>query len=184
MQEPLCLNCDAPIPRERRYPLFCGDFCRFMAESIRYERGVTRDGRIAQEDVQDAVQIRRTLVFSGKTYQRRLDQDQRQAALQAKGEKCLICGEPATEVDHIDGAGGNELSNLQPLCSQCHLAKTIASFETVDQVALLLDPKYEGYLERMHDYEDRVTSPTPKRLCDNEIAWPTSWRMIAKERAR
>ena len=42
---------------------------------------------------------------------------------------CVQCGAPATDVDHIDGAGplsprGHDWSNLQALCHRCHTAKT------------------------------------------------------------
>ena len=43
------------------------------------------------------------------------------------GKNCLICGERATEIDHIIelAAGGtNSLDNLQPLCKPCHKQKT------------------------------------------------------------
>jgi 5-methylcytosine-specific restriction enzyme A len=39
------------------------------------------------------------------------------------------CGAPATEVDHIvakSKGGGNEWSNLQPMCKPCHSRKTVA----------------------------------------------------------
>jgi predicted DNA-binding transcriptional regulator AlpA len=43
--------------------------------------------------------------------------------------RCRICGEPATEVDHIVRARGGESANrenLQALCTACHRTKTEA----------------------------------------------------------
>ena len=42
---------------------------------------------------------------------------------------CRLCGNPAECVDHIvarNRGGTDELSNLQPLCNQCHSAKTVS----------------------------------------------------------
>lgn len=38
---------------------------------------------------------------------------------------CRSCGDPASEVDHIDGdVTNNRRDNLQPLCGTCHKKKT------------------------------------------------------------
>lgn len=54
---------------------------------------------------------------------RRLTKKQRQDYLDAH-PLCAECGQPATEVHHIKmviEGGGNEESNLQALCHQCHV---------------------------------------------------------------
>jgi 5-methylcytosine-specific restriction protein A len=51
----------------------------------------------------------------------------RAAALARDGYRCLACGRPATDVDHIKprAAGGtHELGNLRSLCSACHATIT------------------------------------------------------------
>lgn len=43
------------------------------------------------------------------------------------GDACLMCGDKATEVDHIielANGGTDDIENLQPLCKSCHKAKT------------------------------------------------------------
>jgi 5-methylcytosine-specific restriction enzyme A len=42
---------------------------------------------------------------------------------------CVVCGEPATDVDHITPkrqGGQDTADNLQPLCHACHSSKTMA----------------------------------------------------------
>ena len=44
--------------------------------------------------------------------------------------KCVLCGRPATDVDHIvelaDGGSFHDPANLRSLCDECHKAKTVA----------------------------------------------------------
>lgn len=55
----------------------------------------------------------------------------RARALDRDRHRCVRCGRPATEVDHIweiaDGGSLYDLANLQSLCHDCHHAKTISS---------------------------------------------------------
>lgn len=49
--------------------------------------------------------------------------NQRAKALRRDNNRCVECGEKATEVDHINhrAAGGtDELANLRSLCTPCH----------------------------------------------------------------
>jgi hypothetical protein len=46
------------------------------------------------------------------------------ACLARDGYRCRHCGGVATEADHIDPDGPNDLRNLQALCRPCHLIKT------------------------------------------------------------
>jgi len=43
--------------------------------------------------------------------------------------KCVLCGDPASDVDHIvelaDGGSFSDPSNLRSLCAKCHKAKTV-----------------------------------------------------------
>ena len=46
-----------------------------------------------------------------------------------KSLKCGLCGDPAQELDHavrLADGGSNDPSNLQPLCAECHHAKSTA----------------------------------------------------------
>jgi 5-methylcytosine-specific restriction endonuclease McrA len=61
----------------------------------------------------------------------------RAACFRVWGKSCLMCGDRATEVDHIielAAGGSNSIDNVQPLCSPCHKAKT-ARFNSTRQRA-------------------------------------------------
>lgn len=52
----------------------------------------------------------------------------RTLALRRDGRLCVLCGQAATEVDHIKpiALGGSwSLDNAQSLCGSCHLLKTM-----------------------------------------------------------
>lgn len=54
----------------------------------------------------------------------------RSLALHRDHGVCVMCGQPANEVDHIrevaDGGALYDLNNLQTLCHACHLRKSIS----------------------------------------------------------
>ena len=50
------------------------------------------------------------------------------AAFLATNPRCLLCGAPASDVDHVVArrrGGTNDWSNLRPLCHACHSRKTV-----------------------------------------------------------
>ncbi|WP_425566391.1 HNH endonuclease [Nonomuraea roseoviolacea] len=49
----------------------------------------------------------------------------RRRILRRDGYACYVCGEDATEVDHIDPGDNHDPSNLGAICARCHLAKTL-----------------------------------------------------------
>lgn len=53
---------------------------------------------------------------------------QRLAALRRDGHRCVDCGAPTDEVDHIVSraeGGTNELPNLASRCQGCHRRRTV-----------------------------------------------------------
>ena len=38
--------------------------------------------------------------------------------------KCVLCGAPATDCDHIGNKHNHEITNLRSLCTQCHRKRT------------------------------------------------------------
>lgn len=41
-----------------------------------------------------------------------------------KGRWCYLCGEAATEVDHVVAGDNHDVSNLAPICGPCHRSKS------------------------------------------------------------
>jgi hypothetical protein len=86
-------------------------------------------------------------------------------------------------VDHV-GAGPegqiNHPSNLQALCRTCHQTKTEAGFRRVSREES--PEEWQHLQEIVEALERRVGAPEPQRLCDDERAWRTSWRGLARAR--
>ncbi len=151
-----CPNCAAPL-EPTGLPLWCSRLCRQMAKHVRYIRRVTRDGRIDQSDVQLAVNQR----LGSMNYpadERQLRPAVRQAVKARDEGRCVRCGEPGTEIDHIGGSSP-DLTNLQLLCTTCHQAKTDAGKvpASSEHVAFVTELMY-----------GRVYPDLPALLCDDD----------------
>jgi len=174
----VCVSCGA-IPAER---LFCTPLCALTAEIVRYRRRIMRDGRIDDPEVQAALEIREAQVLWGHVYKRTLTPARRDEVFAAKGNRCLECGAPATEIDHIvsNYFGDESLDNLRPLCHECHLAKTLASpmpWDTTSPEARAL------HASQLADYTNRWQAPKPLRACDDEVLWQKVGRAMWTVRA-
>lgn len=128
-----------------------------MAKHVRYIRRVTRDGRIEQPDVQLAVNQR----LGSMNYpadERKLRPAVRQEVKDRDHDRCVRCGEPGTEIDHIDGSSP-DLTNLQLLCTPCHQAKTNAGMVSAsnEHIAFVAEFMY-----------GRVYPDLPTLLCDDD----------------
>jgi hypothetical protein len=67
------------------------------------------------------------LVWAGDT-NKPLPSRVRDAVLAQKREICAICGDRATQLDHVMArvnSGDHDIDNLQPLCDECHAEKTL-----------------------------------------------------------
>jgi 5-methylcytosine-specific restriction endonuclease McrA len=173
-----CLNCDCEIKYPTKPVLYCSECCKQEAELIRYARACSEDGRIEYEDVQQAIQIKLAHVLAGgyDLKRRTLPKPLRDKVIERDHGECVICGENGEEIDHINGPD-NCLENLQLLCSDCHRDKTLESIEAADPN----DPKYAAMAKRHIAILERIDSPTPKRLCDQDD-WSKKWRDYISER--
>lgn len=164
-----CPNCCVPLGPEIA-PLWCSKLCRQMAKHVRYIRRVTRDGRIEDPDVQLAVN-QRLGSMSYPAAARQLRPTVRQEVTDRDGGRCVRCGEPGTEIDHIDGSSP-ELANLQLLCTTCHRAKTEAGMvpASAEHVAFVTELMY-----------GRVAPDVPVLLCDDD-AWDAVRRQLKPAR--
>ena len=105
----------------------------------------------------------------------------RAAVFAAKGDRCLSCGAPATDVDHVVSAasGDDSLANFQPLCHSCHLEKTLSSpmpWDTSSGDAIARHERREA------TYWARVRAQPSLRACDDERTWPVGWRTAMSTR--
>ena len=161
--------------------LFCSEICSEFARAVRYHRRVLADGRIGQPDVQAAVSVRMAYALWGEAPAKPLMAMTRAALFAAKGDRCLSCRAPATDVDHVVSAasGDNSLANLQPLCHSCHLEKTLSSpvpWDTSSGDAIARHERREA------TYWARVRAQPSLRVCDDERTWPFGWRTALSTR--
>ena len=161
--------------------LFCGELCVAMAAVIRYRRRVEADGRIYEPDVSMGLEVREGHVLWGEVYRRTVTPAMRREVFAVKGTACLVCGAAATEIDHIRSHryGDDSVENLQPLCHLCHLTKTLALSEPREVPS---SEEIADYQSREAEYQRRWRAPTPLSSCDDEHAWPTTWRLLRAER--
>lgn len=171
-----CADCFAELPSERRNQLFCSDQCRDRAKLARYWREVRQDGRIEREDVRDALMLRAAFMLSGgyPSSERRITNTTRAAVKERDGGRCVQCGAPGTEIDHVAGSS-SDLSNLQLLCTGCHRDKTAASLvpATAESQAIL------KAFER-----ERVLPTVPVLFCDDNVNWEVLESQLRSERIK
>lgn len=175
-----CLNCDGEIKYPTSPVLYCSQCCKQEAELIRYARACNEVGRVEYEDVQQAIQIKLAHVLAGGYDRKRrtVSQELRDQVFERDQRECVICGEEGNEIDHINGPD-NCLVNLQLLCSDCHRNKTLESIEVADPD----DPRYAVIEERYKKILERIESPIPLRLCDQDD-WSEKWRDYTTERRK
>jgi hypothetical protein len=128
----VCLNCDEEVTLGTAPKLYCSEGCSQEAELVRYVRGRTKDGRIHEPDVAEAIQIRLAAVMAGgyPKQARCIPPKIRAAVIARDNGQCRACGGPGTEIDHINGSS-QALENLQLLCDPCHNKKTVAGMVVV-----------------------------------------------------
>jgi HNH endonuclease len=148
-----------------------------MAKVIRYGRAVYADGRIKQADVLEALKIKVGIVVGGgyPARGRRLSERQPQEIFERDGGKCCLCGDAATEIDHIGSAIDGDINhpdNLQALCNECHRKKTLSRFRPIET---------EEERQRSLEIQLRIQAPEPLRPCD-AADWQHRWRTVKKER--
>ena len=168
-----CANCLDALP-EAVEGLFCSELCSQTADTVRYWRRVTRDGRLADSEVQLAIKTRVAHLLAGgyRRKARRLSDATRALVWQRDSGRCVACGEPGTEIDHI-ASDSAEMSNLQLLCRECHLVKT----------AQQMVPSSESQALCVRELiEERVAPTAPALLCDDEVGWAYEWRSLKSAR--
>lgn len=174
----VCLNCDEEIVLPTSAKLYCSVGCSQEAELIRYVRRTVKDGRIKQQDVVEATQIRLAHVMAGgyQKHERAIPPDVRTAVFDRDQGKCRVCGKPGTEIDHIEGSQ-RCFENLQLLCDRCHNEKTRASI-----VSVAPDESGYEYLSVKHaEFWRRAEAKHPVRICDDEENWKKLFHKLMAE---
>lgn len=174
-----CLHCGEEMPPFVKPRLYCSLACEQEAELVRYVRRCTLDGRIKQDDVQLAVQIRMAHIMAGgyDKKSRNLSRETKvEVLLRSKG-KCEECGGDGHDIDHIKGPSG-DLSNLMFLCKDCHNQKTKLSLAPVEPGT----ERYEFIKERAERFWRFVEAEKPERVCHDQENWHSVWRQYRLER--
>ncbi|MCX5644737.1 MAG: HNH endonuclease [Phycisphaerae bacterium] len=174
----VCLNCGEKLLLHTSPKLYCSVGCSQEAELVRYVRRCIKDGRIKRPDVLEAIQIRLAHVVAGgyQKQERHIPPDVRQTVIVREKGRCRICGQPGTEIDHIEGSS-IRLENLQLLCDTCHNKKTRTNIVEVRAGD-------EGYatIKAKHDqFWERAEARHPMRICDDEENWTGLWHMLLAE---
>ena len=174
-----CLNCDKKFRSGKLAKLYCSELCKQEAKFIRYARACFRDGRIEKPDVLEAIQIRLAFIM-GEGYSERdryLPKSLRKKVFQKHDGQCAICGNPATDIDHINDSSDN-IENLQLLCTTCHNEKTKAGFiEITPEVE-----NYDKFMEKRKKIFSRIEIEIPLKICDDDINWNSIYKKELSER--
>lgn len=147
-----------------------------VASFVRYARRIVRDPiRSVDPDVKEAIQVRQAILIGGGYPERarHLTDEQRAAIIERDDGKCVRCGEPANQIDHIAGSS-NDPSNLQLLCFRCHNAKTRQAFVPAS-------PEQITWAKELWD--TRIFVDQPVRLCNDDQHWDSPCRKLKSERS-
>jgi len=162
-EDDYCASCLQQLPDEEE-GLFCSELCSQTAST----------GRIDQPDVRQAVRTRVAHLLAGGYHEaaRRLSPAIRAQVWERDSGRCVSCGQPGAEIDHIAG-DSPDLGNLQLLCADCHQAKTTARMRPASR---------EQAAEVNALYTARVQPEAPVLLCDDGQGWTRQWRGLKKAR--
>ena len=171
-----CIECGKTV-RLAGYPrLYCSDKCRQMLKLVHYGRRVFRDGRIEDPLILEAIQMRIAHILGGGYHQteRRLPPETRKAVLARDHGVCKICGQPATDIDHIAGDSA-DINNLRALCRACNMAEAERGFRRAT-------PKMAREFDQLIE---RILADDPLFERDYEHGWDARYRqMRVDQRAR
>src|SRR5438270_12357859 len=134
-----CINCDGPIADPKPPYLFCSEWCRQIADYVRYHRRILKDGRVNDPEVMEALRIKRAFVVSGgyDAKGRELKPEVRALIIQRDKGLCYVCGQPGNEIDHTfehKEVDKNDPMNLRLICHKCHIEKTEKGLRAISEI--------------------------------------------------
>lgn len=169
----VCVSCGTEFKRTNRRTPFCSEFCKSACRLIRICRRWMRTESMRQ-DKEYTYSLRVRMAFLNSSYlgeggyTRNLSPEIRALIWERDNGKCVKCGKPGAQVDHIHG-DSDEPENLQLLCLDCHHGKTNAAMRAVSpQESLILGLMWAEIAER-------IDAAIPIRPCDNEQTWGKFW---------
>jgi 5-methylcytosine-specific restriction endonuclease McrA len=171
-----CANCDRDFEVGARANPYCSLRCHDVAKAARSTRNLlSRNPEAFRDGIPYECRIKIAHALSGGyPAARRTVPESTRAAVKARdGHRCVLCGEPGTDVDHIDG-DANEEANLRLLCPPCHQGVTQQRLGPITDPALRRE--YDAILRR-------ALTPLPQRPCDS-AGWRTDWRAWCRENRR
>jgi hypothetical protein len=177
-----CVNCHRPLVRRPPATLYCSAACQQESTYVRYARAVTRDRRINRPDVLEALRIKKAWVLDGgynPTKELTLSTEVRTVVFERGGSRCVLCGRPATQIDHHrtdERADINDPINLRGLCAECHRTKSLGNLRPINP-----ETEPEAWA-KSQELDARVAAPIPLRVSDDEKRWKHLWRSVTKER--
>jgi hypothetical protein len=170
-----CVNCSAIVEGAA---IYCTTRCAAEAGFVRYVRRRLADGTSREPDILCAIQIKLIKHVEGG-YDREVPDQLREAVRRRERGLCRVCGKAGHDADHIDGSGGDDLENLQYLCTDCHKAKTTVNFALITDDWKLAHP---DEWRRRQWLVWRVRQPEPVQLCDDAENWPKIENEITRAR--
>ena len=172
-----CVECGAAIVLTKHAKLYCSEVCRQTLKLIHYGRAVVADGRIERDPtIEEALQMRIAQILGGGYHEvlRRVPPALRAQIFERDGGRCVLCGAPATQIDHIAG-DANTPENLRAACGACNLGMAQAHLVPAP-------PKKAAVADHLLE---RIFGPAPLFPRDDETAWPaTNVRLMAERRDR
>lgn len=182
----LCANCDSPDVTVKT-PLFCSQWCRQVAEFVRYARACHRDGRDQRPDVKEAIKMRAAMVLGGGGYpqrERRVSREVRAAVFERAEGKCESCGrvldfdgnsgdpDAVATIQHLKD-NSSDLDNLRAFCRRCNITDAQSRFVPVE------DGTVPAAIAK--ELSIRVAASEPLRLCDDDQQWKTIWQGLSRK---
>lgn len=167
-----CANCGLPVDLLKSRSIYCSELCNQVARAVRYVRACTRDGRINDPKVAEAIRTQLAFIPTGgyPTKARRLRPDVRAAVTERDGHRCQECGAEGNEIDHIHGSSA-DLSNLRLLCHECHMRKTQAGFVPASSAVIKAV---------FRPFDSRVALDAPRQPSDSEQWSHVQWKRTAQ----
>ncbi len=180
VERPDCLVCGGSTVENAGKLLFCSDDCQEFAGYVRYARK-----KIDEEMPWDLDLLKgfgRKIIHwvsSGHVYDSRgryLPRKTREEILFRDGQRCAICGEPATEIDHIAGSS-SEPANLRAVCADCNRKLMLGNLVPTTKKEKRVAMKARG-----DHLSSLISAPIPPSIAFDHATWINEWRSVEKMR--